>query len=254
MKKSLTVAALLATAIHAGAAVSITDSRTVYTQDFDTLASSGTTGSVLPADWVFSEAGTNANTTYGVGTGSSNTGNTYSFGAAGSTERALGGLQSSPLTPSFGASFRNDATRTITAVNIQYVGEQWRLGTVTRTDALNFEYSLDATSLSTGTWTAVTSLNFVAPNQGPTTGALNGNSNANQAALSGSFNTSLASGATFWIRWTDFNAIGADDGLAIDNFQLTVTLAPVPEPATQALLLAGLGAVGLLARRRGTRA
>lgn len=31
----------------------------------------------------------------------------------------------------------------------------------------------------------------------------------------------IAAGATFWIRWTDFNAAGADDGLAIDNFSLT---------------------------------
>lgn len=31
----------------------------------------------------------------------------------------------------------------------------------------------------------------------------------------------IAAGATFWIRWTDFNAAGAGDGLAIDNFSLT---------------------------------
>ena len=31
----------------------------------------------------------------------------------------------------------------------------------------------------------------------------------------------LAQGATLWLRWTDFNASGADDGLAVDDFSLT---------------------------------
>ena len=30
----------------------------------------------------------------------------------------------------------------------------------------------------------------------------------------------IQSGATFWIRWTDFNATGADDGLVVDDFSL----------------------------------
>jgi hypothetical protein len=63
-------------------AISLTTGST-YTQDFNTLASSGTTSSTLPSDWVISETGTNPNSTYSVGNGSSNTGDTYSFGATG---------------------------------------------------------------------------------------------------------------------------------------------------------------------------
>ena len=42
------------------------------------------------------------------------------------------------------------------------------------------------------------------------------------------------------------NATGTDGGA----FSLTSTLAPVPEPQTYALLLAGLGVIGFVARRR----
>src|SRR5258707_143729 len=80
---------------------------TPYTQNFDTLASSGTS-STVPAGWAFAETGTNANTTYTAGTGSSNIGDTYSFGAAAGTERALGNLQSGSLVPTIGACFTNN--------------------------------------------------------------------------------------------------------------------------------------------------
>src|SRR6185369_1776279 len=84
-----------------------------YTQDFNTLASSGTS-TTLPAGWLLSEAGTNANITYTAGTGCG----TYSFGAAGSAERALGGLQSGSLIPTFGACFVNDTGSALTAFSL----------------------------------------------------------------------------------------------------------------------------------------
>src|SRR4051794_40843649 len=79
-----------------------------YSQDFNALANSGTS-STLPAGWAMAESGANQNTTYAAGTGSSATGDTYSLGAAASTDRALGGLRSSSLIPLFGASFQNNA-------------------------------------------------------------------------------------------------------------------------------------------------
>ena len=56
-----------------------------YTQDFNTLANTGTS-STLPAGWALLEKGTSANTSYTAGTGSSNAGDTYSFGAAGQSD------------------------------------------------------------------------------------------------------------------------------------------------------------------------
>ncbi len=190
-----------------------------YSENFDSLANTGTS-STLPLEWVSSETGTNANTIYTAGTGSSNAGDTYSFGAAGSTERALGGLQSGSLIPSFGTSFTNNTGSPITSLTVSYTGEQWRLGTVGRADRLDFQYSLDAASLSTGTWVDVDTLDFSSPVTTGTVGALDGNANSTpvSATISG---LNIPAGATFWFRWQDFNASGSDDGLAIDNFSIS---------------------------------
>ena len=53
-------------------------------------------------------------------------------------------------------------------------------------------------------------------------------------------------GQSLWLRWRDTNVSGNDDGNALDNVRFT---AAVPEPASLAFL--GLGAVGVLLRRRG---
>ncbi len=91
-----------------------------------------------------------------------------------------------------------------------------------RVDKLDFEYSLDATSLSTGTWTSVNNLDFTAPVTSGTIGALDGNANANRTnvgyVITG---LSISNATTFWIRWVPFNATGNDDGLAIDDFVIS---------------------------------
>ncbi len=217
--------------------ISISSGSSAYTQDFDTLASTGTS-STLPAGWVISETGTTANTSYTAGTGSGNTGDTLSLGAAGSSERALGSLQSGSNIATFGASFANNTGATIDELLISYIGEQWRLGTSARAapDKLDFQISFDATSLTTGTWTDVNALDFSGPVVTGTVGALDGNAAANRTALS--FNITgitVASGQTFWIRWVDFNASGADDALAIDNFSLTAHTAAATTPGSLAI-------------------
>ncbi len=192
-----------------------------YTQDFNTLATTGTS-STVPNGWEFSEAGTNANGLYAAGTGSSNAGDTYSFGAAGSTERAFGGLFSGSLTPTIGAEFTNGTGSEITTLDLAYTGEQWRLGTSSRADRIDFQYSLDATSLTTGAWTDVDALDFETPNQSGTVGLRDGNATANRTGVAGSISgLSVPAGDTVWIRWTDVNATGSDDGLAVDDFSLT---------------------------------
>lgn len=217
-----TVLAVLAlgSAAASAAPVSLAAIGATYTQNFDTLASTGTS-SAVPDGWAFRETGTNANGVYTAGTGSSNAGDTYSFGAAGSTDRAFGGLQSGSLVPFIGAQFENDTGKTITSLDIAYFGEQWRLGATGRgADRLDFVYSLDATSLADGAWTQVDGLGFSSPVQTGSVGALNGN--ANRVAVSGSVSgLSVAPGASFWIGWRDFNVTGSDDGLAVDDFSLT---------------------------------
>jgi predicted extracellular nuclease len=116
----------------------------------------------------------------------------------------------------------------LSGFDVAYTGEQWRLGTAARTDRIDFQYSLNATSLTTGTWVDVDTLDFTTPNTA-TTGAKDGNAAGNRTAISASVGSiSIASGATFCIRWNDSNASGADDGLAVDDFSITVAGAALP--------------------------
>ncbi|HEX5702834.1 MAG TPA: Calx-beta domain-containing protein [Pyrinomonadaceae bacterium] len=199
---------------------SIAAVNTAYSENFDVLAQSGVSATTPPA-WPRAESGTSANSTYTANDGGSTTGDTYSYGTGTSTERALGGLQTGTLVPTIGAFYRNDTGATLNSLQISYTGEQWRLGTASRTDQLDFQYSTNATSLTTGTWTDVNALDFTTPNT-TTAGAKDGNNAANRTAITNTITgLSIAPGATFWIRWTDFNASGADDGLAVDDFSIT---------------------------------
>ncbi len=205
-----------------------------YTENFNTLSSTGTTNdsSTIPTGWIFRETGTNANLTYAAGTGSSNAGNTYSLGL--DTDRAFGGLQSGSLIPFIGVRFVNNTGATITQLQINYSGEQWRLGATPRAqaDRLDFQFSLDASSLISGTWTDHDSLDFTAPVLSGTVGALNGNATTNRTALNGTITgVSIPAGATFWIRWTDFNVASSDDALGIDDFSITPMGIPSNQPA-----------------------
>jgi hypothetical protein len=221
----LVLCAVVAGPAMAAGSVTITTMGSPYTQDFDTLSNvaGSTTNALLINGWYLTESGGGArdNEQYAVDTGGSTTGDMYSYGAAASTERALGELRSGTLIPLFGASFTNNSGSTITSLSVSYTGEEWRLGTAGRTDQINFEYSTNATDLTTGSWTAVPALSFVTPDT-VTVGAKNGNAAGERTALSATIaGLSILNGATFWIRWTDVDATGAEDGLAVDDFSLT---------------------------------
>ena len=200
----------------------------VYSQDFNSLANTGT-GSLftLPTGWIFSESGVTGNTTYTANSGAGTSGDTYSYGTGTNTDRAFGTLQTNAFVSTIGASFTNNTGVSITRLGIGYTGEQWRLGATGRTDFLNFEYSTDATNLTTGTWTPVSELSFTSPVNSGTTGSLDGNS-FHVLILFEIPGLSIPDGATFFIRWVDPNVTGADDGIGIDDFSIE----PNPEDIT----------------------
>ena len=220
MIKSLILCFNLFLALELTAQVSIAAVDLPVTQDFNAMATSGT-NSTMPAGWSFSETGVGSNATYTAGTGSSAIADTYSFGATSAADRALGELTGT-IVSVLGANFTNNTGVTISSLLIQYTGEQWRLGTTGRVDQLDFEYSTNATSLSTGTWNVVNALDFVAPVTTGTTGALDGNSSANRTFI-GNIITglSITNGSSFWIRWVPLDATNNDDGLAIDDFSIS---------------------------------
>ena len=206
--------------------VSITGTPTVQT--FDSLANTGTS-STLPDGWYLSETGTGANTTYLADNGGSGSGNTFSYGATGSNERAFGSLTSNSVKPIIGARLRNDTGTALTEIAVTFTGEEWRLGVAGRADRLDAQYSSNATSIgdATATWVDVDELDFSTPNTGATPGALDGNLAANRTLVSDSITgLNLAPNETLWVRWRDLDVASNDDGLAIDD----VSFAPAGGP------------------------
>lgn len=209
-----------------------------YFQNFDDLLSpvpannSLVAGTVLPTGWVFTESGANANTTLRVHNGSVTTGDTILFGETGSNERALGSFASGSLTTLFGLQVVNNTGTTLTEFTLSYTGEWWRDGrsasAVQNTTA--FSYGIGNASLTSGTFTPVTQLDLVGPG-GVQTGSdvvLDGNLPANQTTVNFTVTgISWAPGQTLWLRWSDANDPGNDDGLAIDNVSFSAAVTPV---------------------------
>lgn len=189
------------------------------TQDFDTFAIMGISDE-LPDGWYFLEQGSNANGTYAAGNGSDGAGNTWSYGSNASSERAFGARASNSLQSAIGAQLQNTADVVVSQIAVTFTVEQWRTGDlVGGPDRLQFSYSADATSLTTGTWTVLPTLDAIAPvTTGTADATLDGNAPANRAVISAPITgLSIAPGGSLWLRWVDVNNGGADDALAIDD-------------------------------------
>jgi VCBS repeat-containing protein len=219
------LALAFACCFHDGhAQISIQNGSSV-TENFDALGTAATGNTILPNGWRIAEAGgssgtgSNVDGTYRANDGALNTGDTYSYGATGSGERALGMLRSGTLVSTIGAELVNTGSSPITSLEVSFTGEQWRLGTADRgADRLDFEYSTDATSLTTGTWTGLDGLDFIGPVTTGALGARDGNVAANRVARTATIGgLNLAQNQRLWVRWVDVEISGADDGLAIDD-------------------------------------
>jgi hypothetical protein len=220
-----------------------------YTQDFDKLATSGTSNpwanDTTIAGWsLFSQAANGTPiTTYIADDGSSNPGSFDSYGTTGATDRALGGLASSGTyfgSPASGAiagwiafAANNTTGATINTIRVNFDGEQWRNGGNTSAQKMVLQYGIGATFGAVSTWnTPGTTFDWSSPIVGATAAALDGNAAANKVINVGGALTNLnwANNDTLWLRWVDNNDVGNDHGLAIDNFSLTSNTPLVDDP------------------------
>src|SRR3954470_14886636 len=96
----LVCAGVVATAApgHADSCISLTSAAT-RTENFDTLATSGTANVLSLPGWSLAESGTSARNDgkYAAESGTGTTGDTISYGASGNPERALGSLRSGTI-------------------------------------------------------------------------------------------------------------------------------------------------------------
>ncbi|MFY7668412.1 MAG: MopE-related protein [Crocinitomicaceae bacterium] len=213
-----------------------------YSQNFDALLNTGSVNNWVDNSTissVFSQR-TSTSTTYAAGTGSLSTGGLYSFGATGSTERALGTVGSSNLTSggnfAHGVLLQNTSGFSINALNVTYTLEQWRNGGNTNPNTITFWYKVSSTAISSVTpgsntgWTAVSILNATSPINTATSGPLDGNNSLNRVTLSNVAipNLVIPNDSFIMLRWYDPDHTGSDHGLGIDDLSLDWTVCTSP--------------------------
>jgi len=195
-----------------------------YLENFNSLPNTAgaftwTDNGSLPGWYAANSTGTNFNPAT-AGTGSSTTGDLYSFGSANASDRALGSVGSGTVGNFYwGIRLINHTGATITGFTVSYTGEQWR-NSGAAPQGLTFQYSLTATDIKTGVYTTVPELTFVGPVSGGSAGALDGNATANRTVV-GPYtvtNINWPAGTELWLRFSDPDHTGNDHGLAVDDF------------------------------------
>jgi hypothetical protein len=230
-------AMLLLNAKQLNAQIAVNSASLSYTQHFNTLDTGSANSGNLPEGWQLFEYGTSSTTVnnqYKGNTGTGTTGDTYSYGSTGSTDRALGSLATSGNREIFGASFRNNTGVNITNVVVTYRGEQWRRGTAAA-DTLQFRYSTSALNIAdtiTNKWITYNNLSLPGVYPGAATNLpLDGNASGNYTTRTDTLHLNIPPADTFLFEWVDKDATGSDDGLAIDDVSVVfiTDVPPIPE-------------------------
>jgi len=196
-----------------------------YNEEFDGMGASVTDTNYLPG-WTAINTVNGATLTMAVANGSESNGNAYNVGRTDVEERAFGTLADAATIPAIGAVFTNNTGGSVSKISIQARMEQWRQsGNASVNESVAFYYSLDATSLNSGTWTAVTALNLNEKLTTTTTSmAVNGNLSANyKFPLQSIISMNWANGTNLWIKWVDTNDAGSNGLYALDSFTISVT-------------------------------
>ena len=257
------LSALAITATASAQVVSYSTSGSSYTQNFNSLSTSTnnaqtwTQGETL-AGWyaTSSGAGDFANYTPSWQTGIS-AGVLYHARSTEESSRSfLGARTTSGIgNATIGLALQNSTGATVESFNLSFIASQFYKTTAAQ--QLRVSFSTDATSLTSGTWTSISSLTYTAPYTTGNAAVTTSEELASRQTLSiASQSLNWGAGETMWIKWDSLRDLsgsytGAAGVLAINDVSFSATA--IPEPSTYAALL-GLGALGLAVTARRSRA
>lgn len=219
---------------------------TTYTQDFNTLPRTGTQAELgvnafIPDGW--SVINSIPATIININNGSNNLGGLYSYGQTNSIDRALGGITAEKVGEfTYNLMLQNTSGKTITALDIGFAAEQWRVGsTNTGVQRMHFTYAVAeypssfnlAVGLKTPGWTIVPTLQFNSPViGGDKARPLDGNLPENRKEFSYTLPEVVPDGHYVMLRWYDPDELHQDHGLAIDDVKVIWNFEPdyIPLP------------------------
>jgi len=247
----------------AGAAA-LFDGSGVYTENFDSI---GPTGTAPPANWITGnyannnsrvdppDSAVNDNALVVDDGSSADKLLSYNYGTTDDADRAIGQV---PSTGGYGdaglqVELLNNTGAPITALNIEYAGEQWRDYQGSSSSGPEMIRVYISHTNGTPYVSLGSSLNFTAPQDGGLNAALDGNAPANRTVISATVDLAaigfgaIAPDDTFHITWHDWNDNGTSDhGLAVDD----VVIGAIPEPTSLALVALGLCGLAGAGRHR----
>lgn len=242
MKKSFSLISLIVFSLLAAASVtpgqvSITTLGAANTQNFDAMTTADfnlTDNTSIPGVYAFRTAGNAVPNVMTASVGNNAAPGLRNFGSTAAADRALGSIAGGPTgTVHYGVRFANNTGSTIASIEVTYAGEQWRNGGIPAADlAFDYRQAATVTDLTTGTYTLVPALNFTTPVSGGTPVALDGNAAANRSIRNAGFPVTVLPGQEIMIRWTDFDQVGNDHGVSIDNLTIIARSAPTAAGAS----------------------
>jgi hypothetical protein len=219
---------------------------TPYTQNFNSLpnttdgaAVAGWANNTYLTGWYVSTTAPIVEATCGPTAASvNNTGGAYVI--ASGTDRNLGSRASGGTgTVRLGLRLVNSTGTTITSLYVEYYGEQWSIaenGTNVNSLAFSYQSATTVTSLTAGTWTNASALDFTqiytssqssglggtaCTGTGAQCLALNGNASTNRTLIQACISVSVAPGEEIMLRWSDVDNAGNDHHLQIDDVSVT---------------------------------
>lgn len=172
---------------------------------------------------------------FGATDGDQTTGGQVSFGAPGSSNRALGLLATSSTgATAFGLRLINGTGAMLNQINVQVTGEIWRQSNLPKTLQASYFIDLGGAADFPGSVTAyLPALNVSFPVTNDVNGAaVDGTAPPNQENL-GVTNLAIANwppGAALWLTWQMADSTGKAQGLAIDNLSFSAAAVPAPVP------------------------
>ena len=211
-----------------------------YTQNFNGLQNDAiyTNYTTLPTGWQVSHGSyvwTNGTTGY------SNNYGTYAFASATSSiDKSLSLVVGSTGQAYFGAQLLNTTDHALTSFTLSYYAEQWVIAAVTASDqSIPFEYSIGATSLTSGTYISVASLTMHSIYDGDGNfSVLDGNSSQNRTLILFTVTgIDWEPNQDLWLRWDGVSLpFSSSHAMAVDDLSFSA----VPEPRAFILTIVGL--------------